>query len=400
MTDQPLAIEPSVSVWSIYKLYLLSSVVFVLAVYWPFIRNPWVLTKQAIPENYLVDTLSQLDGRFYAQVLQAGYASTDKKSTLAAFFPGYPCVASILFECGLPANWSLLAVNWLALLGSFLLARHYLTHRFPHSPQVVYCTIAALAFYPMGFHLRFMYSESLFLCSLLLLFVLMQERVSPILVALLGGAITGIRPPGVATIPVVLLYAWSFEEAWKPRLKNVLLSFLFCGWGLAAYMWHLQQACDNPLAFMDAQENWVQQSHTFSEKLWSLATLAPIYRALEGSTSGFKDLTFRWLLFNQVADALCWLLFASLLIYGGWKKWLNRQELLLSALLFGFCTWFQADRNNMVCQGRFVSVIFPAYITAGHQLAATRWQVRLVLWVVASLLYINYASNFASGFAW
>ena len=104
-----------------------------------------------------------------------------------------------------------------------------------------------------------------------------------------------------------------------------------------------------------------------------------------------------WIFSTQVGDAFFWALFAVLIAVGGWKRWLTREEFLISALLFAFCTWFQADRSDMACQGRYTSVIFPAYIVAGRLLAAIRWELRLALATAAAGMYIHYAVVFALG---
>ncbi|MFO0882793.1 MAG: hypothetical protein U0894_01155 [Pirellulales bacterium] len=162
----------------------------------------------------------------------------------------------------------------------------------------------------------------------------------------------------------------------------------------------LAQSYGDPLQFVHAQEEFQKVSHTLPEKLLSLFTLAPVYRAFSTTSNNFREMNWTWITSNQVGDAIFWVLFAGLILYGSWKRWLNAQEFWISVSLFAFCTWFQADRNNMACQGRFVSVIFPAYIVAGHMLTQIPVSLRWAIAGISSYLYVNYAMNFAAGLCW
>lgn len=347
-----------------------------------------------------IGMLGRLDGRTYRLILEYGYVYSRGEPSNAAFFPGYPVLASLLYDCGVPAPWALLAISWSTLLGALVLAQRYLRACLPDDPATANSALASCALYPLSCYMWFMYSESTFLFFVVLLLYLMQQSVSPLLVAIVCGALTGIRPPGLALVPVVLDYAYHYSSVPRARTIHVVGSTALCSWGLLAFAWHLHARFGDGLAFLNAQEMFQMSNVSLTDKLASFATLGPFRRVLATAPSFGSEGTWQWLLQNQVGDAISWILFGVLIIVGSWKRWLNRQEVLLSAGLFAFCTWFQADRSDMASQGRYMSVIFPAYITAGHLLAAVGWKTRLLLAIAAAALYVNYAANFAAGHAW
>lgn len=350
----------------------------------------------------VLNLLGRLDGEFYRRILEYGYDYSRTQSSSAPFFPGYPGMAKALHDCGIPARWALLAVSWSALLGALVMAQRYLRYRLPRDDQraTASLALAALALNPMTFYMRFMYSESLFLLLLILLLDLLQRRAQPLAVAVVCGALTGVRVPGVVIIPVVLLYAWNYSPAPRARAIHLALSLAVCGWGIALFVWHLHADFGDALAFVYAQEAYERHGHSLFDKLSSMATLGPLRRMFDPASIGYWNARHTgslWVFSTQVGDAFFWALFAVLIAWGGWKRWLSREELLISALLFAFGTWFQADRSDMACQGRYTSVIFPAYIVTGRLLAAIRWEIRLALAIAAAGMYIHYAVVFALG---
>jgi len=349
-----------------------------------------------------LEILGRVDGASYEQILLNGYTYSRERCTTAVFFPGYPFVARSLYDCGMPARWALLTTSWSSLLGALWLAQRYLSERIPQDREAANLALAALALNPMTFYMWFMYSEATFLLLLVLLLALMQRRAPPVVVALVCGALTGVRSAGVAAIPVVLIYAWVHRPAPGLRLVNVGLASAICAWGLTLFAWQMHVDFGDALAFVHAQEPYGRVPN-LAEKLQSLATLGPLRRMFNPEAFGYWDKTHNSSLAvfnNQVGDALFWSLFTVLIGVGAWKRWLNWQELLLSGLLLAFATWFQADRNDMASQGRYMSVIFPAYITAGRLLAGVGWEMRLTIAAVAAGLYVNYTVNFSVGNAW
>jgi hypothetical protein len=365
------------------------------------------ITNPASAENRsgrrILDTLGRLDGQMYQSIMRDGYTFSRDHGSTAVFFPGYPCVAWTLHDCGMPGPWALLTTSWLSLLGALILGSRYVRERLPEHREAGHLALAALALYPMGYCLWFMYSEALFLFLLTLLLALLQRRAPPVLVALACGALTGVRSAGVAAVPVVLIYAWAYSSAPLARLANVGLSLIGSAWGIGLFAWHLHAEFGDALAFVHAQEAWGRVRHSLPEKLWSLATFGPLWRAMDPAAPGYgipRHPGLVGLFSNQIGDAVCWLLGGVLLGVGAWKRWLNWYELLLGVLLFAFATWFQADRTDLASQGRYMSVIFPGFLVAGRLLAAIRWEFRVAIGAIAAGLYVNYAVNFAVGNAW
>lgn len=227
-SPNPVALpSPNSARLRIVGLYTWSVLLILAVVYFPKLDTGrvWFATSPKLVD--IPHTLSQLDGKFYERILLYGYANARGYPTLAAFFPGYPVVARLFWECGLSSKWSLLLTNWLALGGAFYLLHRYTMRRFPASESMALLVVAALALNPMAFSMRFFYSEATFLCTLLFLFVLMQARVSPWIVVVVCGALTGIRPPGIAAVPLVLHYTWTFPahgtSRWLQRGSNTSL---------------------------------------------------------------------------------------------------------------------------------------------------------------------------------
>jgi hypothetical protein len=83
------------------------------------------------------------------------------------------------------------------------------------------------------------------------------------------------------------------------------------------------------------------------------------------------------------ANPIYLLLTGALLFLGAWRNWLNRQELLVGALLLLIPYALQGHRTCMAAQARFASVVFPAYFVLGEILA------RLPAWLSAPILVFS-----------
>ncbi|MFO0882792.1 MAG: hypothetical protein U0894_01150 [Pirellulales bacterium] len=137
--------SPNFARLGIVGLYAWSVLLILAVVYFPKLDTGrvWLTTSPKLED--IPHALNQLDGKFYERILLYGYANAKGYPTLAAFFPGYPVVARLFWECGLPSKWSLLVTNWLALGGAFYLLHRYMMRRFPASESMALLVVAALA---------------------------------------------------------------------------------------------------------------------------------------------------------------------------------------------------------------------------------------------------------------
>jgi hypothetical protein len=346
-----------------------------------------------------LNALNYLDGGFYGEIARFGYSENR-----ACFFPGYPMLVAPLVDMGVPYSLATIIVSWSSLFLAFLLADWYFELRLPNNPAVGWLALTALAFNPMGFAMHFAYSEATFLLFVAILLLLIEQTSSIWLVALCCGALTGIRPIGIAAVPVVLWYAWQSGKSIERRVTYLAVGGVVSVWGLVAFTIVLWHTIGDPLAFIHSQEPYAMRQNTLEEKVVSLATGGPLRRAIYDRTPshlyGQKRVGEPSVMSNQVGDAVFWLLFAGLTIYGGVKRWITRYELLLSLGIIAIATWFQADRNNMACQGRFVSVVLPAYLVAGRLLEQCSSEFRLLFTAIALSLQFVYVTNFISGCFW
>ena len=141
---------------------------------------------------------------------------------------------------------------------------------------------------------------------------------------------------------------------------------------------------------------------SWDRKLQSLVTLEPIWsvyvesspaywRSLSGPDSCWFNLSF--------ANPIYFCLAAGLVAWGAFKSWLTRYEVVVSIALLAIPYVTRAQETCMTSHGRFASVVFPAYIVAGHVCE------RLPLIVIGSALLAGgalmgvYLGLFAMGFA-
>lgn len=274
--------------------------------------------------------------------------------------------------------WALVLVSNACLLGLFALFGVYLQ---PEGAAEIAAetdwSLIALGLWPLGFFFRMAYSESLFLLVMLAAMLGMKRHWQPLWIALLVGLATACRPVGGALVPVFLLYLWKRTEGQLNRVadwlwRSALLGPVAC-WGLAAYMIYLQVEFNEPLAFAKTQERWhVRPTEPPLRHLQALLTGEPIWSCyVPGNEAYWAKYEPRPdpLFSLQFANPIFFVVTAGLVILGGWKGWLDRSELLLSAglLLIPYVT--HSYQTVMMGQGRYSASVFPLYIVLGQLLS-------------------------------
>jgi hypothetical protein len=84
----------------------------------------------------------------------------------------------------------------------------------------VWYTVLALALFPTSFFMRMVYTESLFLFLILLVFVGMQRKWPLAVIAIIAGAATATRSVGVALLVPFAWHVWEREKGDRPGEKN------------------------------------------------------------------------------------------------------------------------------------------------------------------------------------
>ncbi len=291
------------------------------------------------PEGLLA-AFANWDGVWYRQIAEEGYAYDPKASSTVAFFPAFPLLARGITEVtGASANFALLVVSHVCLIAAFVVLSAYAYLRFgPGDPHLSSWIVLALGLWPTTFFFRMAYSESLFLLVAVAAFYGIERNWSPVLLALVVGLATAVRPVGVALIPPLALHFWTAAAGRKPFLRLLALLPL-AAWGLAAYMLYQWFTFGEPLAFAMTQENWRSRPAVpLFEKAGSLITLQPIWSVFDPSSpcywkSGGQEANPFFSL--QLANPLYFLATIALVILGRAnvgsmpRKWCWRRDFCL-----------------------------------------------------------------------
>jgi hypothetical protein len=166
-------------------------------------------------------------------------------------------------------------------------------------------------------------------------------------------------------------------------------------------MLYLHFAFGDAFAFAQAHKDWVvRRDLPFPDRLWSLATLEPIWSVYVPSSEAY------WARYDYVDNPLFSLHFwnpiyfvacAVLIGVGAWKRWLSLPEVLLSAglLLIPYLT--HSYRAVFMAHGRYAASVFPMYRVLGHLAARMPPDV---LALVAGILTVKLALFSALFAAW
>ena len=238
------------------------------------------------PRPDLLTACTRYDAKHYAGIVDSGYSYDAGRRSNVAFFPAYPLSARVLQACtGWPTIVALLVVANLALAAAFVVLAAYLRVHWPDatlSDRAVVLGLFGLC--PAGLFFRMPYSESPFLLVALLVLYGMARRWPIVVLALLAGLATAIRPVGVAVSVAVAWYILSDPSRGnlQRRLFSALVWMPVACWGLLAYMAYQSVEFGTPFAFAQTQEFWTHAAPTHRDldrKVLSLAIGEPIWSA-------------------------------------------------------------------------------------------------------------------------
>jgi hypothetical protein len=320
-----------------------------------------------------------------------------------AFFPAYPLLARMVaWTFGWKTEWALLAVsNWCLATAFVLLHRYARLSRPAAASSFSGYALAAFGLFPTTLFFRMAYSESLFLCVMLVALIGMVRRWPFWIVATVIGLATACRPVGIALLPPFALDLWRRSDTVAHFLtRTVIYSTLAC-WGLIGYVAYQWEAFGEPLAFVRTQAHWrTRPPIPMTEKMIRLATFEPVWGAYTPGGAAY------WRNWEQRNNPLFSLIAANpaifiggvgLVGYGAYRHWLDSREVLLAAGLMAIPYIGKGYDNSMLSMGRFVAVVPPVYLVLANILARVPSPMAAAGLAVFSFFLAIYAAQFAVG---
>ncbi len=342
------------------------------------VNLPYGAGDRAVPPTDLVSACIRFDAIHYVQIIREGYSYDPKQRSIVAFFPAYPLLGRLVSTAtGLSPEEALLLTSHAALLAAFVLLARYVRVRWPEATaQQRHVVLAVFGLWPTGLFFRMPYAESLFVCVALALLYGMARGWPLTVLALLAGLGTAVRPVGVAlTAAFIWHVATQADFSFAVRVRRLLLLTPLACWGLLAYMLYQKIAFDAPLAFAQTQEHWTMRAPAdrgFLTKLESLAALEPIWGVYLPSSQRYWDQThspgsplFSLIFWNPILFVLA----VALLAWGGRKRWLTGNELILGAALLAIPYLTRGFEMSMASHGRFAAVVVVNYLVLGRMCA-------------------------------
>lgn len=375
---------PPLSIWRPVIAFTVSAIVFFSAI--------------ALAGVPLHEVAMRFDGASYCGIADDGYEYASGLRSNLAFFPAYPLMVRLMSRYT-PLSTvvaALLLANTATLL-SLVAVEYYNAIRRPFLQTSLLTSPAMLmALYPTAFFFHLAYSEATFVLLLSLFLVALRKNVPLLVLAVICGAGTAVRPVGVAMVPVVIWRAWLSERSLAYRIVTVLVA---CS-GLAAFMLYQQVVFGDCLVFARTQQyysTWPAIGGV--DKIVSLMSLEPLWSTYLPGT------WFYWKRFGSVsptcslqfANPILFVVAVSLVAYGWRRSWLSREEIILAALLPGIPYVTRAYEMTFNSQGRFCAVVVPMFIVASNWLGERSIVTQAL--ILASLLafYAHYCVLFARG---
>jgi hypothetical protein len=364
----------------------------------------WVGTYWLPPADtargYL-DNFASLDGRSYAEIARIGYRYDPRRTSTIVFFPAFPLAGkAVAAISGLRAERALLLVAWSALAAAFVVFAMYVVET-RGDAKLMHRSLLALGIWPSTMFMRMAYTEALFLLVVLLAMYGMQRRWPTLLIAVVIGLATAVRPPGIALLPVFVVYLWqSTPRGWRFAWRAVPALAVAC-WGLAAYMLYLWSEFGDPLIFAGGQRSWMHQPAPWTEKWASLLSLRPVWGTFVQSFDGLSESPkpfARLLTDYRFWNPVMFVATIGLVSWGAYKRSLAPREWLMAACLLLFAYVSVGHDNQMLSQPRFASVVFPVYLVLGELLARGRWWLIVAFTTVCGLSLATFAAAFAANY--
>lgn len=322
--------------------------------------------------DYHGEVYAHWDGQWYKSIAARGYSYNPATFSNVAFFPAYPLLGRLVAKAtGLEPEVALLIVSNLALASCFVLFPYYFRLRATQSEGLAReYAVLCFGILPTTFFFRMAYSEPLFLFITLATFCAAERKYPLLVVAILVGLATAIRPVGIGLIPPLTWHTWRrTRHAW--RFARTLIALLPVSvWGISAYSTYLYVEFGDPLAFVKTQTHWRDRgSPPWPRKVLDLATLEPIRSVFDPSSPGNWKQTEPGqspLLSLHAVDPIVFLAAAALIVAGGLRRWLTPFELITATAFLAIPYWTVGYGSYMKSMARYSSSVIPVYIVLGR----------------------------------
>lgn len=353
------------------------------------------------PTARILDSVSNWDGQWYLEITEHAYRYQANEKSNVAFFPAYPLSVRALSIVGVSPRTGGPLVSNAMFVGAMLLLFAYARGR-DGDQQTALLIALVCALYPAGFFFRMAYSESMFLFVSLLFFWLLSRQAPLEVLAIVCGFATAVRPVGICLVAPLFIELW--RDAKSPRSFFLHASILAvpATWGIVLFTAYQWDAFGEPFAWMKSQAMWRNTPPVpWPEKLVALVTLKPIWASYIPGTE------FYWrqpgqpefpLLSLRFMNPIFFVAAVVLVLLGGYKRWLNAQELVFSAglLLIPYIT--RGYDMCMESQARFTSVVFPMYMVIGILLSKVSRPWQIAYFAVSAILLCAYSAFFTAGY--
>ncbi len=352
------------------KMFFVSRLGLFLLAYFSLILIPVVTGEgfwRAFPNNLFLDGWSRWDSGWYIDIAQNGYSDILQNVYLnTAFFPIYPLLIKGLQF--LLQNYSLsgMIISNFSLLASCIFLNKLISEKFDAS--IAQKSILLLLFNPFSFFFSAVYTESLFLLAVTLVFYFGQRK--QWLIAAIFSAIAGAtRLVGILTLlPLIYFYFESIGFKWR-NIKVNILWFAIGLIGLGGYMAFQAVQFGDPFLFIKSQNapGWKEGVNLLS----ALDTIR-----ISASWSALKTGEFPAIyLFHILAFivGLSILIVSRRKMHSAWWIW------ALVTLLVSFSVWISV--------GRFLIVIFPLYIGTAMLFKGKRFYAILYISIMLLSLF-------------
>lgn len=349
-------------------------------VYLALVLEPHVdHSLRAFPDKPFLDGWFRWDSGHYLVIARDGYQPIqDSEQQPTNFWPFYPLLVRLLWHLvGDPFIAGFLISN-LALFGASVLLYRWVCHKF--GTEVATRTLGLLLTSPFAFYFSAMYTESVFLLTVVAAFYFSQRR--RWLPASLAVAAAGATRLVGIVLMVPLLLAYAEAHGWRlGKRGHVGKDVLWLPLGLAGLLGHmlfLQLRFSDAVAFLRSQ--WVPGWGAHSTWLRLVKVLGEVGEWQRLSTGKFDMIATLNLAFALATIALCVLTWRRLgAAAGTWA---------LLTMLISLRIWASS--------GRYAVVIWPAYVGLAL-LTQKRPMVHRALVGAFCLLQALLASWFAHG---
>jgi hypothetical protein len=244
------------------------------------------------------------------------------------------------------------------------------------------------------------YTESTFLLLAILVLYGVERGWKPLYLASIVGLATATRLTGVALF-APLAYDVCRKHSLQHTFRKLLVIAPVSIWGLSLYIAYQAWQFGEPFAFQQTQVHWLERRvpDDSLEVVTAYLALEPIRDVYDPECDCYwandppRDSA---VLSLQFMNPIYVLLAAGLVTLGWARGWLNKKELLVSALLVLVPFLLQGYRTCMVSQARYVSVTFTQYIVLGHLLARLPTWISVIVLAASGGLMATYSAMFTS----